>query len=155
MGNDDGENRRQQAGFSIFLDRFHDEQGNVHWETRLYHAESGAEVSFEGAAPERWIPWMLERLGDEQPERTSSGPPPGAQLSDLGVEVVEVVLTEQHDSPTSTRLAGGRDGDPLDTISAAVVVQLSGLNRMEHVLGAALLRGVLNAQMGRARTEPT
>lgn len=155
MGNDDGGHRRQQAGFSIFLDRFHDKQGDVRWETRLYHAESGAEVSFEGAAPERWIAWMLERLGHEPPQRTSSVPTPGIRLTGLDVnEVVEVVLTEQNESPRSPRLVGTPDGDPLDTISAAVVVQLSGLNQMEQTLGAALLRGVLNARMRRAGEEP-
>ena len=55
--------RRQQAGFSIFLDQVADQEGRQHWETRLYHAESDAETILPGALPEGWIAWILERIG--------------------------------------------------------------------------------------------
>jgi hypothetical protein len=57
--------RRQHAGFSIFLDQVVDPQGRQHWETRLYHAESGVETTLAGASPQQWIAWILERIGPE------------------------------------------------------------------------------------------
>ena len=55
--------RSQLAGFSIFVDQVIDAQGGQHWETQLYHAESGIETTLVGACPEQWIAWILERMG--------------------------------------------------------------------------------------------
>ena len=60
--------RRQRAGFSIFLDQLADDHGGHHWETRLYHAESGLETTLAGASPEHWVAWILERLGPAETE---------------------------------------------------------------------------------------
>jgi hypothetical protein len=56
--------RRQMAGFSIFVDQVVNAHGRQqHWETRLYHAESGMETTLAGVRPEQWIAWILERIG--------------------------------------------------------------------------------------------
>ena len=134
MASDEGRRRRQRAGFSIFLDQYHDERGELRWETRLYHAETGAEITFAGASPGEWIGWILGRLGSDGPigDGLAKHPP-------LGVKVVEVFVTE----------LAGQHGDPLTNLSAAMVLQLSGLSQIEQAVGAEVLRGVLNAQVRR------
>ena len=65
-GGDPADNRgrrRQQAGFSIFVDQVVDSEGRQHRETRLYHAESGIETTLAGVCPEAWVAWILERIG--------------------------------------------------------------------------------------------
>jgi hypothetical protein len=68
--------RRQMAGFSIFVDEVVDAQGRQHWETRLYHAESGVETTLAGASPEQWIAWILERIGPELARESVPEPTP-------------------------------------------------------------------------------
>ena len=108
--------RRQQAGFSIFLDQMVDAQGRQQWETRLYHAESGVETTLDGASPEEWIGWILERIGRTEigiaePQRARWQ----ATADVLSVEVLDVPVAED---------SAGRDGSR-HTIAAHVVVQLA------------------------------
>jgi hypothetical protein len=125
--------RRQEAGFSIFLDQVADEQGRPHWETRLYHAESGVETTLAGASPEHWIAWILERLGS--PDIGSTDPrlePRRAVVELASVEIDDVTVADDVD---------GRGGS-LHTIKARVTVQLAGVAPLEREIGSQILRGI-------------
>lgn len=125
--------RRQQAEFSIFLDHVTDAEGRQHWETRLYHAESDAETILPGALPEGWIAWIFERISSSAP---AGGVPAGSSRAVLEVEGVEVldVVVEDRDQP-----------EPLHTITARVVLRLTGVARVEQEIGSEVLRGIVRA----------
>ena len=126
--------RRQQAGFSIFLDQVADQEGRQHWETRLYHAESGAETVLPGALPEGWIGWLFERIGSGA---TAGGARAGASRAVLevqGVEILDVAMEEEGDR-----------AEPFHTITAQVVVRLTGVARVEREIGSEVLRGIARA----------
>ena len=126
----DPRTRRQQAGFSIFLDQVVDPEGRQHWETRLYHAESDAEGILPGVLPEGWIEWIFQRVGSG----TTGGEPPEASRAVLevdDVEIVEIAVEEQAEA-----------GEPRHTITAQVVVRLSGVARVERAIGSEVLRGI-------------
>lgn len=131
--------RRQQAGFSIFLDQIADKEGQQHWETRLYHAESDAESILPGVLPEGWIAWILERIGYGPTE--PGGGPAGATRATVeveGVEIFDVVIDEkEHDR-----------ADSLHTITAQVVVRLTGVARVEREIGSEVLRGIARSKPG-------
>lgn len=125
--------RQQQAGFSIFLDQLADEHGRHHWETRLYHAESGMESTLPGASPEHWVAWILERLGAADIKGSDQRlDPPRAVVELAAVEIDDVTVTE-------SRASGG---GPLHTIKARVTVQLAGVAPLEREIGSQILRGI-------------
>lgn len=123
--------RRQQAGFSVFLDQVTDPDGRQRVETRLYHAESGAETILPGALPEGWIGWIFERLGQGA---GSAGAGTGAARAVLEVEVVEVldVAVEARERP-----------EPQHTVTARVVLRVTGVARVEREIGSEVLRGIV------------
>lgn len=129
--------RRQQAGFSIFLDQVADEQGRRHWETRLYHAESGEETALRGASPEHWVAWILERLGS--PDIEGSDPRLESRRAILEVASVEI------DDVTVADDVDSRDGS-LHTIRARVTVQLAGVAPVEREIGSQILRGIARSR---------
>jgi hypothetical protein len=132
--------RRQQAGFSVFLDQLVD-AGETRWETRLYHAESGAETTLPGVAPDQWIAWILDRL---QPSGAADVPLEGTP-SDTAVEVVSVEILDV--------TVGEDDAEgSLRTIRAQLVVQLSGVAGLEREIGSRVLRGITDP--GRRRPPP-
>jgi hypothetical protein len=108
--------RRQRAGFSIFLDQVADPDGRLRWETRLYHAESGAETALPGALPEGWIAWIFDRVGPEAAQGAGSG---------LARAVLELERVEVLDVAMDT---GGRRR-PVQRLTAEVVVRLTGTLR--------------------------
>jgi hypothetical protein len=130
--------RRQKAGFSVFLDQVTDEQGRHVWETRLYHAESGAETTLPGVSPEQWIVWILERLsagGLSWP-----GAKPGRRRAVVEVASVEILDLVVEEDP--------EDLDGTHAIKAQVIVQLNGLGRLERAIGAQVLRGIAHDAEG-------
>jgi hypothetical protein len=134
--------RRQQAEFSIFLDQVVDQEGRQHWETRLYHAESGAESVLPGALPEGWIAWIFERIGSRAAAGAGAGPS-RAVLQVEGVEILDVAVQEEEDRAESVH-----------TITAQVVVRLTGVARVERELGSEVLRGIARStpRSGRGRS---
>ena len=135
--------RRQQAGFSIFLDQVVDPEGRQHWETRLYHAESDAETVLPGALPEGWIAWIFERIG--------SGPATGqareasrAVLQVDSVEIVDVAMEDERE-----------EGETSHTITAQVVVRLTGVARVEREIGSEVLRGIARRTTRASRSRST
>ncbi len=125
--------RRQQAGFSVFLDQVLDEAGAMHWESRLYHAESGAETAFAGASPDQWIGWILDRIANAGGAMASAVSSPSlATVEVASVELREVTFIT--DDPTS-------EGS-LHTMKAQLVVQLTGVARLEREIGSRVLRGM-------------
>jgi len=136
--------RRQQAGFSVFLDQVVD-AGETRWETRLYHAESGAETTLPGAAPDQWIAWILGRL---QPAGVTEVPLAGT-ASRTAVEVASVEILD-------VTVAGddAADGGPLRTIRAQLVVQLTGVAGLEREIGSRVLRGIADPARHRSSTDP-
>ena len=132
--------RRQQAGFSVFLDQFVD-AGETRWETRLYHAESGAETTLPGVAPDQWIAWILDRL---QPTGATEVP-----LADTSSRTaVEVASVEILDVTIGGDDAA--DGDSRRTIRAQLIVQLTGFAGLEREIGSRVLWGI--ADPGRRRS---
>lgn len=127
--------RRQEAGFSIFLDQVTDGHGRSHRETRLYHAESGVETTLSGALPEHWVAWILERLGTA--ESGCSDPrlePPRAVVEVASVEIDDVTVADDVDR-----------GDSLHTITARVTVQVAGVAPLEREIGSQIMHGIVNA----------
>jgi len=134
--------RRQQAGFSVFLDQVVD-AGDTSWETRLYHAESGAETTLPGVAPDQWIAWILDRL---QPAGLEDVPLAGT-ASRTAVEVASVEILD-------VTIVGddAADGRSLRTIRAQLVVQLTGVDGLEREIGSRVLRGIADPKRHRSST---
>ncbi|MFN0092062.1 MAG: hypothetical protein ACKVWR_17610 [Acidimicrobiales bacterium] len=141
-----GSNRRQQkAGFSIFLDQIADDLGRAHWETRLYHAESGVETTFEGVSPDHWIGWMLEQLGPTAADRSGAvrDEPHGA-VEVASVEILDLTaVQDEAERPASVH-----------TITARVVVQVTGVSRIEQAIGSEVLRTIVEARRRPSPEEP-
>ena len=134
-GDDEGRRsvRHQRAGFSIFLDQVaDDDSGTTHWETRLYHAESGSETSLPGASPDDWIGWLLEHIGAVDAGADVRGAAARAVVEVASVEIIDVRITD--DAPSRS--------PSLHTITANVVVQLTGVSGVERTIGSKILRGL-------------
>jgi hypothetical protein len=104
--------RRQRAGFSIFVDQVVDQGGGQRWESRLYHAESGAETTLPGASPDQWLAWVLEHLGTQATLTEGRREPIHPAVEVLAVEVLDVTVTEESATRAESthRIAAG--GDP-------------------------------------------
>ena len=138
-----GSKRRQKAGFSVFLDQIVDESGETHWETRLYHAESGAETTLPGKAPDQWISWILDRMRSA----AAAELPAEEATSRAAMEVASVEILDV------TFLGGAAaDGESLHTIRAQLIVQLSGLAGLEQEIGSRVLRGIASPKRNRRST---
>lgn len=74
-------NWHQHAGFSVFFDVRTTNEGGRVWRTRLYHAETGDEVSVPDVQAARWVEWILQR---------ARVPAPARPLYDVGIEALEV-----------------------------------------------------------------
>jgi hypothetical protein len=128
--------RKQEAGFSIFLDRVVDEHGEHHWETRLYHAESGRETTIPGASPDQWIAWVLEQIpAAVLPE--AQRPPEGSRgtLTVASVEILDVMVGEAE--PTVA--------EPVHTVEARLIIQLTGVAVVERAIGSEVLRSIASS----------
>jgi hypothetical protein len=122
--------RRQRAGFSIFVDQVVDQAGGQRWESRLYHAESGAETTLPGASPDQWLAWVLEHLGTQETITEGRREPIYPAVEVLAVEVLDVTVTEE-DSATRA--------ESTHKIAARVMIQLSGLSRLQRDIGSRVL----------------
>jgi len=137
--------RRQRAGFSIFVDQVVDRAGGQRWESRLYHAESGAETTLPGASPDQWLAWVLEHLGTREALTEGRREPVNPAVEVLAVEVLDVAVTEE--SATRT--------EPTHRIAARVVIQLSGLSRLQRDIGSRVLSQLPGPwSLGDARETP-
>lgn len=122
--------RRQRAGFSIFVDQVVDQAGGQRWESRLYHAESGAETTLPGASPDQWLAWVLEHLGTQETLTEGRREPIHPAVEVLAVEVLDVTVTEEK---SATRV------ESTHKIAARVMIQLSGLSRLQRDIGSRVL----------------
>lgn len=128
-----GPDRRQQAGFSIFVDHVVDPRGRRGWETRLYHAESGVETTLAGADPQEWIAWLLEHLGHGEFAEAAQRPAPAQATAEVrSVEILDVTVGEQSCG----------ENESLYTVRARVVAQFAGVDRVEREIGSQVLRGI-------------
>jgi len=121
--------RRQRAGFSIFVDQVVDQAGGQRWEARLYHAESGAETTLPGASPDQWLAWVLEHLGTQETLTGDCREPIHPTVEVLAVEVLDVTVTKE---PAT-------QAESTHRIAARVVIQLSGLTRLQREIGSRVL----------------
>jgi hypothetical protein len=128
-GGQSADRRRQRAGFSIFVDQVVDQAGGQRWESRLYHAESGAETTLTGASPDQWLTWVLEHLGTQETVAEGRREPTHPAVEVLAVEVLDVTVTEE--SATSA--------ESTHRIAARVVIQLGGLSRLQRDIGSRVL----------------
>lgn len=118
--------QRQIAGFSVFVDIVESESERARRESRLYHAESGTEITIQGADPEMWTAWLAERIPPEENPR-------GEPVDRIRIDVVEV---EIRDRPP-------REGD-LVVADVHAVVTLQGMDAVERALGARILAHLLD-----------
>jgi hypothetical protein len=139
-GGQDPQQRRQQAGFSVFLDQVV-EADETHWEARLYHAESGAETTLPGVAPDAWIAWILDRL-----HPVGAAPPFDGRTSRTAIEVASVELFD-------VTIVGDDAREGLRTIRAQLVVQLSGVAGLEREIGSRVLQRI--TEQKRSSTGPS
>ncbi len=65
---------QQRAGFSVFFDVQPTGLPELRRRTRLYHEETGDEITFPGSEPADWVRWMLDRLGSARPPSEPAGP---------------------------------------------------------------------------------
>ncbi len=120
---DDAAPRRwqQRAGFSVFFDVQPGEPGQ---RTRLYHEETGDEITLSGCEPTGWVRWMLDRLGSAQSEAT------GTTAAVVTMEIIDARLT----------------GDPApggsDSVGEELQLRVTGIAELHRALGAKVV-GVL------------
>ncbi len=120
---DDAAPRRwqQRAGFSVFFDVQPGEPGQ---RTRLYHEETGDEITLSGCEPTGWVRWMLDRLGSAQSEAT------GTTAAVVTMEIIDARLT----------------GDPApggsDRVGVELQLRVTGIAELHRALGAKVV-GVL------------
>jgi len=136
--------RLQRAGFSIFLDQMTDAQGQLRWETRLYHAESGVETTLPGVSPEQWIAWIIDQVAGELPAPVAGAGRRQAVLEVASVEILDVTVEEGPDDRS-----GG-----LHSIRAQVVIQLAGLGPVEREIGSRVLQGIARSTTASTRARP-
>jgi hypothetical protein len=126
----------------VFLDQVVD-AGEPRWETRLYHAESGAETTLPGVAPDQWIAWILDRLQPPGAEKLPvAGTTSRTAVEVASVEILDVTIVGDDDP----------EGGSLRTIRAQLVVQLTGVAGLEREIGSRVLRGI--TEPGRSRSSP-
>ncbi len=114
----------QRAGFSVFFDTQPGRPGELRWRTRLYHEETGEEITFPGRGPTDWVRWMLGRLGSAQPPSE----PVGALASVVSMEIIDVRLV----------------GDPVpsvadDSVGVELRLRVTGMAELHRALGARVV----------------
>ena len=120
---DDAAPRRwqQRAGFSVFFDVQPGEPGQ---RTRLYHEETGDEITLPGCEPADWVRWMLDRLGSAQSGAT------GTTAAVVTMEIIDARLT-------GDPAAGGGD-----SVGVELQLRVTGIAELHRALGAKVV-GVL------------
>lgn len=138
---------KQHAGFSIFFDYKLDEQGQKHWHTRVwktttYHEESGEVKELDGVETSSWVNWILEKSGldaeklPEQPEADDELEILSAPSCQVEIQEIEVRPTA-NTSPatiqasihfTSTFPESNRHGDGIFHVELRVVQIESGIS---------------------------
>lgn len=113
---------QQRAGFSVFFDFQPGEPGQ---RTRLYHEETGDEITLPDCEPTDWVRWMLDRLGSAQPEAT------GTTAAVVMMEIIEARLTGDP--------APGAGGD---SVGVELQLRVTGIAELHRALGAKVV-GVL------------
>ena len=120
--------RRQRAGFSIFVDAIETDDGRQHWQTRLYHAESGLETVQKGVSLAEWVSWLSARMADLEVDVRL---PPAEATS--AIEVVSIKLLE----PPTKEYSDERQHSK--SLRAELVVELAGTTRIEQEIGRQVL----------------
>jgi hypothetical protein len=130
---DDAEPGRwqQQSGFSVFFDIRPSDAGELLWQTRLYHEETGDEITFPTSQPTEWVRWMLSRLESAQPssERAST------LASVVSMEIIDVRLAAD---PVSAA------GD--DSVGVELQLRVTGMAELNRALGARVVGVVFGPQ---------
>ena len=114
----------QQAGFSIFFDV---QPGSPPRRTRLYHEETGDEITFPGSDQADWVSWMLDRLGSARP----ASEPAGATASVVSMEIIDVRSVV---NPVS--------GPGDDSGAGELQLRVTGMAELHRMLGAKVV-GIL------------
>jgi hypothetical protein len=120
---------QQQGGFSVFFDTRPTAAGELLWQTRLYHEETGDQITFPDSQPTEWVRWMLSRLESAQPSWAS------ALASVVSMEIIDV------------RLAG----DPVsgagdDSVGVELQLRVTGMAELNRALGARVVGVVFGPQ---------
>jgi hypothetical protein len=118
---------RQRAGFSVFFDVQPAGPGELRRRTRLYHEETGDEITFPGSEPADWVRWMLDRLGSARPPAE----PAGATASVVSMEIIDVRSVV---NPVS--------GPGDDSGAGELQLRVTGMAELHRMLGAKVV-GIL------------
>jgi hypothetical protein len=117
----------QRAGFSVFFDVQPSGPGELLLRTRMYHEETGDEITFSGWEPTDWVRWMLDRLRSAQPPSEPAGEP--ALL--VSMEIIDV-------RPVGDQAPGPQD----DSLAVELRLRVSGRAELHRALAARVV-GVL------------
>jgi hypothetical protein len=115
---------QQRAAFSVFFDTQPGGPGELRRRTRLYHEETGDEITFPDSGPMDWVRWMLDRLGSAQPPSE----PVGGPASVVSMEIIDVRLAE---NPTPSV------GD--DSVGVELRLRVTGMAELHRALGARVV----------------
>jgi len=118
---------QQRAGFSVFFDVQPTGPGALRRRTRLYHEETGDEITFPGSDPADWVSWMLDRLGSARP----ASEPAGATASVVSMEIIDVRSVV---NPVS--------GPGDDSGAGELQLRVTGMAELHRMLGAKVV-GIL------------
>src|SRR5271167_288334 len=122
---------QQCAGFSVFFDvqpTGPGGPGELRWQTRLYHDETGEETTFPGCEPTYWVRWMLDRLRSAQPPSEAAGP----AVSVVSMEIIDV-------RPAGDPIPGAGD----DSVGMELQLRVTGLAGLHRLPGAKVV-GILS-----------
>ena len=112
---------RQLAGFTVFFDSLEESDRTPGaWQVRVYHDETGDEVSLDGAQPGPWVTWILDKA-----------------LAVRGPALHQLVVTIEG----ARELAPSADDE--QTRAVEVTLRVDGLPELERALGRATVEAVL------------
>jgi hypothetical protein len=122
---------QQRAAFSVFFEARTHPGASPQWRTRVYHEESGDEVTLGDVEQSRWVAWIGERMRGGQPADTGAG----STAAPLTVRVTGVHPLDRGSTPA---------GD--DELRLCAELTVSGLVGLAGALGAGLAEAIFSGR---------
>jgi len=135
---------RQRAAFFVFVEASPPAVAEVR-QTRIYHEESGEEVTLAGFDQSAVIGWIAGRLGSERGDSLGAGEPSGATGPDAGApasfrsHLVRLELV----SIGPVKRSPAADGDE-EEMRVEAVLRVFGLGRLAKSLGELVVGQVFS-----------
>jgi hypothetical protein len=113
---------KEHAAFIVSFDHYTDEDDEESWRTRVYKAENGDEIEFEGTDPSAWIKWIFEQ----------------SNLTIVETHIDEAVKAEKSD-PSETELVVtqvpvAKTGKQLNLVNVQVLSPSTAVPRRELII---------------------